>query len=73
MYNVLCNQRGTFILDIMDKPENFNSLDEVKDFLIEYHSIDNNLKELRKLNLNQILEIFDWSIIKVKNILTTIK
>jgi recombinational DNA repair protein RecR len=66
MYNISCNQRGTFILGIMDKPENFNSLDEVKDFLIEYHSIDNSLKELKKLNLNQILEIFDWSIIEIK-------
>lgn len=56
-YKLFCKQRGILV-------ERFKNKSNIRDFLISYHSIDNDLDELKALNLKQLLEIFDWEIEK---------
>ena len=59
-----CKQRGTFIKDFNDKTILFTNKKRIREFLIEYHSIDNDIKQLQKLSLESLLNIFDWEIVK---------
>lgn len=72
-YNVgfflYCLQRGEYYGDILEdgKPKFFNTLRGVKKHLIEYHSVDLNdeeMKEMKKLNAQEIANAFDWEIRK---------
>ena len=58
-----CNQRGQFVENShSDKPLKFKSENQVKRWLVIYHSIDNNKEFLIKMRLEDLLRCFDWSI-----------
>ena len=47
----------------------FNSLNEIKEFLIYYHSIDlgkDEIEELSKYDTNKLLDVLNWEIFMLK-------
>lgn len=63
MLKLYCRQRGTYVEDIYtDKPMIFKTLNQIKKWLILYHSIDNDKKELNKMELKDLCECFDWQV-----------
>ena len=68
-YFLYCLQREEYYEDILDdgKPKFFNTLRGIKKHLIEYHSVDlsnEEMKEVKKLNAQEIANAFDWEIRK---------
>jgi len=71
-YVVWCNQRYTYFggKDDINDTEHFNSLEEIKDMLIDYHNVDieeEDHKALYKMNAEEIANMFDWSIERTNN------
>lgn len=65
-FKLYCNQRGTFFPS-GEEPEEYKSLDDIKDQLIEYHKIDmsdEELIEFQKMSAKELAEIFDWEIVE---------
>ena len=70
-YVVWCNQRHMYyggVSDIRDT-QHFNSLEEIKDMLIDYHQDieEEDHKSLYKMGVENIANMFDWSIERTNN------
>jgi len=61
-YKIFCSQRGTYFAD----GEKFDTLHEVRDQLISYHSIDNDEDSLNSQNLADIVDGFEWEVHDLK-------
>lgn len=57
-YKIYCKQRGTYFAD----EATFDTLDDVRDQLISYHSIDCDEESLEEQNLAEIASGFEWEI-----------
>ncbi len=68
-YAVWCDQRSQYYGATHDinETEHFKTLDEVKDMLVSYHSIDCEEDSLEKMSVQQLCDSFEWSIVDVTN------
>tara|TARA_Y100000816_G_scaffold291769_1_gene284268 strand:- start:906 stop:1124 length:219 start_codon:yes stop_codon:yes gene_type:complete len=57
-YKLLCRQRECYYADDYI----FNNLKEIKDTLIDYHNNDCNENILKKCNLSELLEYYEWEV-----------
>jgi len=65
MYNLLCKQRGTFIIDdITDEPAVFKSKDSIKEFLIDYHNDLDEPFDIDNTSVDEMCKSFDWEIVE---------
>lgn len=64
---LVCEQRNQFY---GDEPEPY-TLNEIKDILIDYHSIDQPL-DIKRYSLRTLLDIYEWGIYKDKEGINTI-
>ena len=62
-YAIYCTQRGTYFP--ADEKSKFNSLKEIKEQLLSYHSIDVDKEDINKMkswNAFEIANQFEWEI-----------
>lgn len=67
-----CKQRGTYLENaIEERPMKFKNLNEIKNFILEYHTpwieaerADGHELDWETLPAHQLAEMFDWSIEK---------
>ena len=63
-----CKQRGVYFGG-EDYPEDFfNSAEDIKEFLLEYHSCDLTqceIKQFGKMNIENICSVFEWEVRRV--------
>lgn len=64
-FKLFCLQRQDFY-PVGDEPKLFSSLDKVRKELIKYHSIDNDIEELKALSFEELLEYNDWKVVQVE-------
>lgn len=60
-YLIFCTQRRTYFAD----KSKFDSLDQVRDQIISYHSIDmdgEDLQKIKKMNLAELESFFEWRV-----------
>lgn len=60
-YKIWCNQRGQYFADESE----FESLEEIKNQLVDYHETDMDIEDknkLHKMPLSEILDIFEWEV-----------
>jgi hypothetical protein len=57
-YMIWCKQRHQYFAD----GAIFESLEEIRDQLVDYHSIDCNEESLKKQSLDDIANGFEWEI-----------
>jgi len=68
-YKLYDNQRNEYKTDYKYNVIIYEGLEEVKNDLISFHSIDNGgltEKEFESLTLDQIVDLFGWEIEKIK-------
>jgi hypothetical protein len=67
MYYLHCEQRGIFFTDFDGDNLEFKTLEDVKELLIEYHSIDHSIEEvntMKTMTIEQLTDQFDWKIVR---------
>jgi hypothetical protein len=67
MYFLYCKQRGMFVEDWDDEKLKFKTQKAIKEWLIEYHSIDSSeeeIEQLKNMKLKNMAQMLDWEIVK---------
>ena len=67
MYFLYCKQRGMFVEDWDDEKLKFKTQKAIKEWLIEYHSIDcseEEIEQLKNMKLKNMEQMLDWEIVK---------
>ena len=67
MYLLFCRDRNRYFAedaepDYDSQSPQFETLDEVRNQLIDYHSVDNDVEELKKTPLAELCQIFNWEV-----------
>jgi len=57
-YQIYCKQRGTYFAD----GEKFDTLEDVREQLVSYHSIDCDEDSLEAQSLAEIVSGFEWEV-----------
>ena len=61
-YKLWCRQREIYSHNELI----FNDLEEIREILIDYHSVDCDVYTLTKMALNELLDCYDWEVHNAK-------
>ena len=61
-YKLWCRQREIYSHNELI----FNDLEEIREILIDYHSVDCDVYTLTKMTLNELLDCYDWEVHNAK-------
>ena len=63
-YKLWCRQRECYFKFYGEAT--FNNLEDIKDILVDYHNNDCDEKLLKKFDLSELLEVYDWEVHNAK-------